>query len=304
MAISSLSPSSRHRRVGAIVGLVLTVGSLAACSNDPASEATEVPDAKISTVADDDIAALVPAEFQGRALTSAMTETFPPAHFRDSSNQLVGVDVDMTNALADVLGVDMTPTSTSFESIVTGVASGKFDLTVDTLNVTPERLQELDFVTYFEAGRSFLLPAGEGDTIAKMDDVCGLNVGTVKGYTSQVDLEEYSPTCVENGLEPIKITTFGDQGTANVALQSGRVDAVAADYVSLAYVESQAPDTFEVTDFQYGEAVQGIGVPKGSPLAEPLQAAVNKLIEDGTYQEILDKWNVADNAIDQSEIMR
>jgi polar amino acid transport system substrate-binding protein len=119
----------------------------------------------ISTPATDStIAAQVPAKFKSKTLTVATDATYAPNEFIGSNGTSIeGMDPDLGKALGAVMGVKVKFVNTSFDGIIPGLASGKFDLGMASFTDTKERQKVVDFVTYFEAGTSFYVKAAGVD---------------------------------------------------------------------------------------------------------------------------------------------
>ncbi len=124
-----------------------------------------------------------------------------------------------------------------------------------------------------------------------------------KSATGDIVADEISAECTSGGQDAVKKQPFPDQASAVQALQSGRADAVLALDLTLAYNVKQSPDAFEVASKPFGVLPVGIAVPKDNPeLRDAVQAALLKVQESGTYDELLAKWNLTDQALEGAPI--
>jgi polar amino acid transport system substrate-binding protein len=289
-------------RLAAVCTALAATLALAACgSSDNGGSSTSTGSgggAPAGAQKDPKIAESVPAAIKSKGtLVVAADATYPPNEFIESK-KVVGMDPDLAKALADVMGLKADVRNATFDSIIPGLAAHKFDLGMSSFTDTKEREATVDFVTYFNAGTSFYVKAQGGPAINTLDDLCGHHVAAEKGTTQADDANAQSKKCTDAGKGAVKVSVFPDQNGANLALSSGRADVGMADSPVAAYLVKQSNGQFKVSGQAYGEAPYGIAIPKDSGLQEPVKAALAKLIADGQYKTILEKWGVQAGAID------
>jgi polar amino acid transport system substrate-binding protein len=257
-----------------------------------------------SSTADKAVAGLVPAKYKSKGtLTVATDPTYAPNEFVGSDGKtVVGMDADLAKALAGIMGLKADVVRSTFDAIIPGLASGKYDLGMSSFTDTKEREKTVDFVTYFSAGTSFYVKAQGGPSITSLGDLCGHTVAVEKGTTQQDDSTAQSKKCTSAGKKPVKVLTFPDQNGANLALSSGRAEVGMADSPVAAYQVKQSNGQFKLSGQPYGTAPYGIAIPKGSGLDKPILAGVKALIADGTYKKIMEKWGIAEGAISDPAI--
>ncbi|EMQ99314.1 ABC transporter substrate-binding protein [Paeniglutamicibacter gangotriensis] len=239
--------------------------------------------------------ALLPAEVRDRGvLTIASDPTYPPFEYYDTDNKtIIGWDADMGDALGAVLGVKVKHVPATFDTILPGLQSGKYDLGMSTFSVTPERRKAVDFVPYLQGGTAVAVAPGNPEKLSVASEtLCGKAIAAQKGSIQSLDiLPEFSKECTEAGSAAIDMQFFPTQNDANLALTSGRVQGVMADSVSLAYQGELADGKFEVADGpDYEPELTGTALGKGSELLPAIQAATVAVIESPAYQEINTKW--------------
>ncbi|MGE9697572.1 MULTISPECIES: ABC transporter substrate-binding protein [unclassified Streptomyces] len=225
----------------------------------------------------------------------------PTATYLADGKTAAGVDVEITEAVAKVLGIRIDRQEASFEAILPALGSGKYDVGTGNFGVTDERRKTIDFVTYINDGQGFATRADE--KLAKITDLtqlCGKNIGTGAGTTFEVTLEQNKSLCEKAGKKPYSVKTYSEQGAIWGSLQQGRTDVVMSTINGLRY----AVDQQEGLKFlnEYHRLDVGFAFKKGSDLTPAFQKAVNALIADGTYARILKKWGVSASALTTSRI--
>ena len=212
-----------------------------------------------------------------------------------------GVDIDVSEAVARVLGLKVERKHVSGASLITGLNAGRYEVGTANLAVTEERKQALDFVLYATDGTGFAVrDDSELQKVDGLGQLCGLRVGTGTGTTFEADLETASKKCAADDKKPIEISTYPDAAAHFLALRQGRVDVLMTTASVLRYAATQQPDLRYLNEIERKNV--GLAVKKGSPLAEPLKEAVNRLIESGTYAKILKKWRLEPAAIEKSVV--
>jgi polar amino acid transport system substrate-binding protein len=245
------------------------------------------------------VAAKVPAAVKSKGtLVVAADASYAPNEFiGDDGKTVEGMDADLAKALAGVMGLKANVENQTFDSIIPGLASKKFDLGMSSFTDTKEREQTVDFVTYFSAGTSFYTKAQGGPTINTLADLCGQTVAVEKGTTQADDATAQSKKCTTAGKKPVKVSVFTDQNGANLAISSGRAQVGMADSPVADYQAKQSNGQFKVVGQSYGTAPYGIAITKGNGMAPAVLAGLKVLMANGKYKAILTQWGIADGAI-------
>ncbi len=250
------------------------------------------------------IAALVPAAIvKNGTLTVAADATYAPNEFIASDGHtVIGMDADLMKALAAVMGLKVKIVNATFDSIIPGLAAGKYDVGASSFTDTKEREKTVNFVTYFTAGESFYTKASGGAAVSTIADLCGHTVAVEKGTTEADDATAQGKKCKSAGKAGVTVLTFPDQNGANLAVSSGRAQLGFADSPVAEYVVKQSNGQFKLVGQSYANAPYGIAVPKNSGLEKALLAALQKLMSDGQYKAILTHWGVEAGAISNPKI--
>jgi polar amino acid transport system substrate-binding protein len=220
---------------------------------------------------------------------------YAPIEFEDENGEPVGLDIDLANALAELMGVEVVFENAAFDGLIPALLAERYDTLLSAMTIKPERDEQVDFVPYFNAGSGLIVAAGNPNGIQTPADLCGRTVAVQEG-TIQVELlETQSGECDE----AINILRFPTDPEAVQALIAGQADAEIADFPVAAYSATQSDGALEVIPNQIDPAPYGIAVrPDSDELEQVLQDALDQLIEDGTYDDILDEWNLAAGAIE------
>jgi polar amino acid transport system substrate-binding protein len=281
-----------QKRLSAATAVFVAVGVVAAACSSGTSSPT--PSTAVSS-----IAAQVPAAIRsGGALTVAADATYAPNEFIGSDGHtVVGMDADLAQALGQVMDLKVNMVNATFDTIIPGLVSGKYNLGMSSFTDTKVRQQTVDFVTYFVAGTSFYVKSSGGPSITSLADLCGHKVAVEKGTTQQADSQAQAAKCTSAGKPAVSVEIFNDQNAVNLALSSGRADVAMADSPVAAYQVKQSGGTFKLSGQPYGTAPYGIAIPKNNGMAKPVLAALKHVMADGTYMKILTKWGVQAGAI-------
>jgi polar amino acid transport system substrate-binding protein len=249
---------------------------------------------------DDSINGMLPAAIrQSGTVRVASGVSFPPMEYFDTDNATVlGFDADLGAALGQVMGVKLKFQNTNFDGIIGGLDAGRYDLALTSMIDKKARQGTVDFVDYLSSGVSFMVAKGNPKGLKAQTDLCGKTVAVEKSSTGDLSVDDMSKECTSAGKPAVKKQPFPDQASAVQALQSGRADAVVALDLTLAYNVKQTANAFEVPAKPFGTLPVGIPVPKKDPqLRDAVQAALKKVQESGTYDRLLAKWNLKDQAL-------
>ena len=286
-------------------GLALAALALTACAAPDSAGTADSnggePTAEVGELSKDDaIADMLPEDIKSSGTVRvASGVSFPPMEFFDTDNKTVlGFDADLGAALGQVLGVKFEFENTNFDGIIGGLNADRYDLSLTSMIDKKERQETIDFVDYLSSGVTYMVVKGNPEGLTEKLDLCGKSVGVEKSATGDIVADEISKECTAGGKPAVKKQPFPDQASAVQALQSGRAEAVLALDLTLAYNVKENPEAFEVAAKPFGALPVGIPVPKDNPeLRDAVQAALLKVQESGAYDEMLEKWNLTDQAL-------
>jgi polar amino acid transport system substrate-binding protein len=286
---------SARRVIPAVIAVAAVSIALAGCSSSGTkakkSSAGTASASSSSSAPANSLKSLVPAKIASKGtLTFAMDATYPPDE-STTSGKIVGLDADLANAIAAQLGLKAQLQNATFDTIIPGLQSGKYDVGMSSFTDTKAREKVVDFVDYFQAGEGFYVKAGSSKKFNGLSSLCGAKVAVENGTTEQTDAQSQAKKC------KVSVLTFSDQNQANLAVSSGRADVGFADSQVADYIVKQSNGQFASSGTAFEVSPYGIALPKGNGMAKAVQAAVGALIKDGSYAKTLAKWGVSSGAI-------
>ncbi len=283
----------------------LAVLALAGCgsSNNNSSSSTTAATTTPSNSVNATIAAQVPAAIKSKgSLTVAADATYAPNEFIASDGHtVIGMDPDLMKALGEVMGLKVNMVNATFDTIIPGLAAGKYDVGASSFTDTKERQKTVNFVDYFSAGTSFYAKTSANPGVSSLADLCGKTVAVEKGTTEEEESKAQSSKCTSAGKKPVTVLVFPTQNEANLAITSGRAELGMADSPVAAYQVQQSNGELKIYG-TYGAAPYGLAFPKSSGMPAPTLAALKVLMANGTYLKILTKWGVQAGAINNPAI--
>lgn len=242
------------------------------------------------------LASLLPQAIRDKGeLVVGSDIAYPPVEFFDTDGKTaLGIDPEIAEALGEKLGVTFRFTNATFDGLITSLKSKRIDLIMSAMSDNKKRQAEIDFVDYFNVGTSIMVAKGNPKGITSLDDFCGQTIAVQRGTTQDDVAEEQKKKCGAKGLTILKFDTDPE---ALLQVKQGRAVADMNDFPVAAYNASKSGD-FEVVGEQIGAGPYGIGVRKeDTQLRDALQKALQAIIDDGTYGDILEKWDVTDGAL-------
>ncbi|MFW5416626.1 ABC transporter substrate-binding protein [Nocardiopsis sp. CNT-189] len=279
--------------------------SASACGGGDGGGGTGQGGATPDVQPDEELAALVPQEVRDAGtLTVGTDSSYAPAEFLDTDGKtIIGFDVELFDAVAAKLDLDVAWESATFGTIVEGVDSGKYDAGISSFTINEERLEQVNMVSYYNVGTQWFTAKGNPAGVDP-ENACGKTIA-VQANTVQVpDIEARSEQCEKDGEPAIQIDQYEGQDEATQSIVSGKSDAGLADMPVAFYAIEQTGDKLESLGEQYEAAPYGAVVHSDSDeLAEAIQAGYQSIIDDGTYEQILDGWGLAEQGlIEKSEV--
>ncbi len=292
--------SGRMVAVAAAVVLVVVAGGFGlwqwrAADRDDATPAGAAESSTRAAVpqsgAVEEIAATVPEDIRSTGrLIIGVNVPYAPNEFKDASGAIVGFDVDLMNAITRTLGLVPEYRETPFDAIIPSVRGGDFNVGMSSYTDTKEREEQVDFVTYFEAGTMWAQKPGGGVDPA---NACGLTVGVaIPSLQEAEEIPAKNAACEAAGNPPIDKRVFADQDELTSALINGEVDAMSADSPVTLFAIKTSGGALEAAGEVFDSAPYGWPVPKDSDLAQSLLKALEHLIQTGEYKTIATMWGV------------
>jgi polar amino acid transport system substrate-binding protein len=215
---------------------------------------------------------------------------YPPFNYTDSDGNLVGFEIDLAAALCEEMNVTCELVAQDWDGIIPALLANRYDAIMASMSITEERMEIVDFSNkYYQTPARFAVRDGSEITETSPQALAGMTIGA------------QSATIHANFLEDVysesDIRFYPTQDEANLDLAAGRIDLILADSIVL-YEWMETDDgsccTF-IGDAYNDPAYFGFGVGAAvrqgeDELRERFNAAIAAVIENGTYQEISDKY--------------
>jgi polar amino acid transport system substrate-binding protein len=274
---------------------------LTACGSDSLSTGDGSPTGSVtSAAADNTLAGKLPEKIRtAKEIVVGTDASYPPSEFLAADGKTVqGFDVDLFTAVAQKFGVSVKFVPAEFDTIITGVEGGKFDIGVSSFTINEKRKQQVNMVSYFSAGTQWATQKGNPKKVDP-DAACGLRVSVQSGTVQEEeDLPKRQADCKSAGKPAIEVLPYTKQDEATAAVVAGKADAMLADSPVGAYAVKQSNGALITIGDIYDTAPYGYFVPKDqADFAAAIVEGLKALQADGTYEKVLDKWGVKDGAI-------
>lgn len=275
-----------------------------ASASKSSSKSSELTGYDVSGVKKDDAIAKMLPDYVTKdgKLTIGTNPSYAPAEFLDADGKTqIGYDMDLARAMGNIFGLDTEIVSSNFDTIIPAIGS-KYDLGIAAFTITKERMESVDFVSYFTAGMGYAVAAGNPKNVDE-NDLCGLNVAVETGTVEEEAINKTAKQCKADGKKDITIKSSKQQTDATTAVVTGKADVFFADSPVVGYAIAQTDGQLEQLGKDFDEVPNAIAIKKGdSQTTEAVQKAMQKLMDDGTYTKILQHWGVESGALDKAEI--
>ena len=218
-------------------------------------------------------------------------EPYPPFTSPDANGNWVGWEIDIINAICKQAALDCVITPTAWDGIIPALTSGQIDLIINSMSITEERMQTIDFSDRYYHAPAMIVVAKDSGITPDAAGLTGKIIGVQVSTTHEAYVQKYfAPVAAE-------VKTYQTQDEEVQDLVAGRVDAVMADSTSL--VDFLNTDAGKACCVAAGMAADdpeilgrgvGIGMRKGEPLKDTLNAAIAAIRADGTYAAVTAKY--------------
>lgn len=244
-------------------------------------------------------AAMVPADIKAKGkLVIGTDASYAPNEFIDEDGStIIGMDVDLFDAVAAKLGLTTEWQNADFGTIIAGVSSGKYDVGVSSFTINDKRKEEVNMVSYFDAGTLWAVAPGNPKKVDATNP-CGLTIAVqADTVQEQEDLPPKVKACEDAG-KPITVQPYDGQDEATAALVTGKADAMLADSPIVAYAIDQSDGKIEALGEIYDSAPYGYVIAKDdTAMADAVVAALKSLEKDGGYEAALKQWGQTDGLL-------
>ena len=260
--------------------LLLIIALSTGCSNNKSSEQPNMDNSSETEGAADN-------KNEKSTLILGLDDTFAPMGFRDEKGELVGFDIDLAKEASKRMGVDIKFQPIEWSMKETELDNGNIDFIWNGFSITEERKEKVAFTKPYLENSQLIITLADSKINSKAD---------LKGAAVAVQAESSALDAVNN--EPDVTSTFKDLvefSTNNEAfndLESGRSDAIVVDGVLARYYMKQKDEkAYKVLEENFGNEEYAVGLRKSdTELLGKLNAALDEIKKDGTYDKIYSKW--------------
>ena len=259
---------------------------LAACSSSSSDATTQAADATSEVAADQSSAAGESAAADGELklveagkLIVSTNAEFPPYEYYDA-NEIVGIDIEIAQAIADKLGLELEVKDGAFDAIIAEVVSGKADIGIAGMTVTDERKQNVDFSDSYATGTQVII-VKEDSEIKSAADLEGKSIGVQLGTTGDI---------MATDIKDSKVEQYNKGMDAVQALSQGKIDAVIIDSEPAKFYEKEVSG-LKILDEAFAVEDYAIALKKGNTaLQSKINEALKELKAEGKIDEIIGKY--------------
>ncbi|MDM7891650.1 transporter substrate-binding domain-containing protein [Curtobacterium caseinilyticum] len=329
--MSTITPARWRHRAGALVlaaGVVVALSGCAAnAAADPGAASADgtvtigaasngaATETTVTVAEDTALHDALPDDVESSGTLTigigALPSAFPPLAFTgDDQETLTGSEPDLGRLVAAKLGLRAEVQNATWDNLFVGIDGGKVDAGFSNITVTEQRKEKYDFASYRQDELALQVPA---DSALSFDGdpsvLAGRTVAVSSGTNQEKILLEWKTELAARG-KTIDVKYYPDGNAVKLALDAGKIDAYFGPNPTIAYANKQSAGSAHETKTAgtysgAGSSLQGLiaaTTKKGSGLAEPIQGAIDELIEDGTYGKWLEAYNLSDEAVEHSEV--
>lgn len=227
-------------------------------------------------------------------LTYGVAATFAPFEFTENGT-LTGFDIDLVNAVAKQMQLAPAPQNMQFSGLIPALQGGRIDIINSAMYITPARSGQVDFVPYMRLGDRIIVQASNPAKITGRDDsICGKNIAVTLGGIEETYARADVQRCVAAGKPAPNVMTLPTAQNSVLSLNQGRADAIYNSTPGTVKLLAEVPNTYLAVGPEFEQTTTiGFAVPKGSAgMATALKDALAKVVADGTYKQLIDKWKL------------
>lgn len=287
--------------LAAAMAILLT--GLTGCGlSGAAPQGLESPVGTTNTGKIESIAGLLPANVASAGTLKVGTSaSSPPEGFKTEAGGLDGYEVQLVNAIGGVLGLEVDWQVSDFASLIPGLNSSRFDLATGQIGITKERSEIVDFVTLVMTSQSFATAKDSDIKDITIEDLCGRNVAVMQGSRQQDFGTEQSKDCEKNGKPAVNLSVFQNTNDSWLSMRSKRTDIYWAGSTNVSYLVNSSDDA-QIAGQHLTPYPTGLAMDEGSEMGPAIEAALQHLVDDGSYGKILQEWGIQDSAITRAEL--
>lgn len=288
-------------------GIAALALGLSSCGSGNSGGPAEPANAEAASTVDQALHDALPDSIRSSGKLRIGATTVNPPYSSKTSGEMEGLVPELAEEVGEVLGVEVAFEGMPFTGLIPALQADRIDVIWSIMVDTVEREKTLDFVSYLGNTSAFLVYEGNPEQIEEVADLCGVDIALVRGTLQVPVVEKQKEACAAAGKADVNILIYDDTAAAQTQMRAGKADAFFGGGVALRSLAAKVDNgnTFDVVgNISVGADVLAIGMPKDEgDLAQTLQSALKKVVEDGTYDEILTKYHADEDAFTADEIL-
>jgi polar amino acid transport system substrate-binding protein len=297
-----------------LIAAVAAVGLVAGCTNTDAPigspsnpQAPQAPVSEVPVTVDASVKAMVPAAFAtaGTVNGGANFQAPPMAMYAADGRTPTGAVVELVEHAAGVMGLKVTWQQVLYPDQIPAMQAGKIVVSGSASASNEAIIKNANVVSAFKNLQGILATAEKADMFTTIDDVCGKKIGLGKAAAATVAIfDEVTKYCTDHGKPAPTMVGLSATGDIVLAVQSGRVDGGMIPAPTVVYTAQQSGGKLVATKSSdaiadtVDQGTEGFTIAKDQPdLAKAFHAAVTAMMKDGSYRQILKKFDLPDNQL-------
>lgn len=274
----------KKRFVSAALAAVMAF-SMTACGSSNSAAETTAADTEAAESQAEETTAEEAKTTDGGTLIVGFDQDFPPMGFVGDDGEYTGFDLELAQEVAKRLGLEYKAQPIAWDSKDMELESGNIDCIWNGFTMTG-REDDYTWTEPYMANQQVFVVANDSD-INRQADLAGKIVEVQADSSAEAALKE-APELTATFKE---LLTTADYNTAFMDLEQGAVDAIAMDVIVAGYQIQQRNADFKILDDSLSEEEYGVGFKKGNTeLRDKVQSTLEEMAEDGTLQEVSEKW--------------
>jgi polar amino acid transport system substrate-binding protein len=225
---------------------------------------------------------------------------FPPMEYKEpGKDELIGFDVDLVKAIGEELDIDIVFDDQKFDQLINSVNTKRVDMVISGISDTAVRRETLDFIDYFNSGTQCFTLKSHAESIKELADLSGKTLAVSAATDYLTTMTKWSLDNLESQGKPaIKILAVDSEATARLQMIQGRAQASAISPEVLGWLGKENPGQFVPVGSVLNPDPYGICFSKdNSALRDAVYSALKELFSNGTYKNLLAKWEISTGAL-------
>ncbi len=220
-------------------------------------------------------------------LVVGLDDTFAPMGFRDEGGNLVGFDIDLANAVGEVLGIDIEFKPIDWNSKEMELSSKNIDCIWNGMSVNDKRQESMSLTNKYLNNRIVIMTLKDDVKVASAVDLANYNIGTQTGSAALEKMEKNKDAASYKD----KIKQYPTYDEAILDMEAGRIDCIVVDEVLGEYKNSKRETKLSLCEYNFGDDFYAIGCRKADTgVSDKINEALAELIKNGKAAEISNKW--------------